>query len=59
MNKVSTNLFLLALIGSVCAAPSFAGESFRVVAAPEPATLALMAAGLGAIAVVRKVRNKQ
>jgi hypothetical protein len=49
-------VFVSAATFAVCV-PAFAGISCTPVATPEPITLTLLATGIGAVAVVRKLRK--
>jgi hypothetical protein len=48
---------MLAIAVAVSALPAFAGEP-QTVPVPEPATLALLASGIGGVAVLRRLRKR-
>jgi len=58
MNKALKFVLMLIAATSVSSLPAFAGLPGPPTNVPEPATLALLATGLGAVAVVRRLRKK-
>jgi len=56
MKNRSLSVLSAAIAILSCAAPAFAGT---VPVVPEPATILLMGGGLGAILVIREMRNKK
>jgi hypothetical protein len=59
MNKILTTGLTLAAVTALLGLPAFAGiPNLPPVRVPEPATAALMACGLGAVALARRFRKK-
>ena len=60
MNKTLKFVLTLTAAVAVLAIPALAGgeEAVRIQSVPEPATLALLATGVGVVALVRRLRNK-
>ena len=56
MNKIFKSALVLGAAVAVLAAPAFAGEPIPVV--PEPGTMALLASGIGGIAVLRRMLKR-
>ena len=44
---------MLGFVAAVLAAPAFAGEAMKVVAMPEPSSLAMLVTGLGGVFALR------
>ena len=57
MKNALRSFLIVASATAVLAAPAFAGVSVTH-SAPEPATLLLLAGGVGAVAVLRRFRAK-
>jgi hypothetical protein len=54
MNKALVSILAVAALVAVISVPAFAGATVQV---PEPATLLLVATGIGAVAIVRRLRK--
>jgi hypothetical protein len=57
VNKILKFATMLSAVTFALSIPAFAGAPSPA-AVPEPITLTLLATGIGAVAVVRKLRNK-
>lgn len=58
MKKALMFVLMLSAATSVLSVPTFAGVAVTPTSVPEPGTMLLLAAGMGAIAVVRRFCNK-